>query len=54
MICSSVNLFFTSNLLLVGLDSKLRRYSNQGDVDAFDGREVNFVGEKQGGIAFLI
>lgn len=30
MICSSVHLFVTSNLLSVGLDSKLRRYSNQG------------------------
>ena len=30
MICSSVNLFFTSNLLFLGLDSKLRCYSNQG------------------------
>ena len=30
IICSSVNVFFTSNLLSVGLDSKLRRYSNQG------------------------
>jgi len=30
MICSSLNRFFTSNLLSMGLDSKLRRYSNQG------------------------
>ena len=30
MICSSVNRFFTSNLLSMGLDSKLRRYSNPG------------------------
>jgi hypothetical protein len=30
MICSSVNLFFTSNLLSGGLDSKFRRDSNQG------------------------
>ena len=37
MICSSVNLFFTSNLLSVGLDSKLRRYSNQG------GRRLDWV-----------
>ena len=32
MICSSVNLFFTSNLLSSGLDSRVRRYSNPGDV----------------------
>jgi len=30
MICSSVNRFFTSNLLSMGLDSKLRCYSNPG------------------------
>ena len=30
MICSSVNLFFTSNLLSSGLDSRVRRYSNPG------------------------
>ena len=30
MICSSINRFFTSNLLSKGLDSKLRRQSNTG------------------------
>lgn len=30
MICSSVNLFFTSNLLSSGLDSRVSRYSNPG------------------------
>ena len=30
MICSSVNLFFTSNLLSSGLDSSVSRYSNPG------------------------
>ncbi|TAE33766.1 MAG: hypothetical protein EAZ92_00355, partial [Candidatus Kapaibacterium sp.] len=30
MICSSVNLFFTSNLLSMGLDSRVKRYSNPG------------------------
>ena len=30
MICSSVNLFFTSNLPSSGLDSRVRRYSNTG------------------------
>lgn len=33
MICSSVNLFFTSNLLSSGLDFGVRRYSNPGGVD---------------------
>ena len=32
MICSSVNRFFMSNLLRGKLDSKVRRYSNRGDV----------------------
>ena len=30
MICSSVNLFFTSNLLFLGLDSRVNCYSNPG------------------------
>lgn len=32
MICASVNLFFTSNLLSSGLDSRVRCYSNPGGV----------------------
>ena len=35
MICSSVNRFFTSNLLSMGLDSKLRRYSIPGGRRAY-------------------
>ena len=32
MICFSVNRFFISNLLSLGLDSKLKCYSRRGDV----------------------
>jgi len=37
MICSSVNRFFTSNLLSMGLDSKLRRYSIPGGRRDYNG-----------------
>ena len=38
MICSSVNLFFTSNLLSSGLDSRVRRYSNPGGASSMERR----------------